>query len=66
MMCPYPQADGYSVDGKEIGPHVWGIGTVSWHPETGDWRCLANIHGALCVVQVRVRLPSTSNAEPTK
>ena len=27
--CPFPELDGTSVDGKHLGPNVWGIGTVS-------------------------------------
>ena len=65
--CPVPAADGMSVDGKQLAPDVLGVGTVSWHPETQDWRCLANVSGCLCVVQVCVSPQSSEKAsgEPT-
>jgi len=56
--CPFPHLDGMSVDGKQLGPDVFGIGTVSWHSATGDWRCLANVSGMLCSVVVRVTVPN--------
>lgn len=51
--CPLPQVVGLDVDGREISPGIWGIGKVSWH-ESGHWRCLANVNGALCVIEVSV------------
>lgn len=52
--CPIPEANGFSIQGKEIGPGIWGVGNVSWHPESGDWRGMADINGALCVVTLKV------------
>ena len=45
-------------DGKEIAPGVFLIGEPTPQPHLGDNRmtCLADIYGALCVVELSIRL----------
>lgn len=57
--CPIPQLDNTSLQDRELTPGIYGIGNVHWHSGSGEWRCLANVHGALCVVQVKVRPHAT-------
>lgn len=55
--CPIPEMDGFDVQGRELSPGIWGIGTVSWHPASGSWRALADVNGALCVITLKVTRP---------
>jgi hypothetical protein len=55
-------------DGKEIKPGIFVIGDIHYYPtpykeETnqlylpyicGSWRCLANVYGCLCVIELKV------------
>jgi hypothetical protein len=42
------------LDGVEIRPGVTLIGTPGFHKESGKWRCLANVGGSLCLVELKV------------
>jgi hypothetical protein len=53
-------------DGKEIAPGIWGIGRISWHADAQQWRTLANVGGALCLIEVKLKPCSTNDAEVKK
>jgi hypothetical protein len=57
--CPFPEVDGISVEGRELGPDVFGIGNIQWHPEMARWQCLANVNGCLCLIELRVHRDKT-------
>ena len=42
------------VDGREVQDGILLIGKAT-RREDGKWTCLANVHGALCLVEVKVR-----------
>lgn len=42
------------LDGVEIRPGVVLIGTPGYHEESKKWRCLANVDGALCIVELTI------------
>lgn len=45
------------VDEKDPGITYWGKATLQ---ENGEWACYANVHGALCIVEVKITgLPSS-------
>jgi hypothetical protein len=46
------------LDGIEIRPGVYLIGTPGYHKESGKWRCLANVGGALCLVELNIAVIS--------
>lgn len=44
-----------NVDGTILSDgRVMLIGTATWDGDTGKYRCLANVEGALCVVEIKV------------
>ncbi len=43
------------MDGKEISPGVWLIGEPAPIEGTDKMRCLANVGGSLCLVELRIR-----------
>lgn len=43
------------LDGKEVSPGVWLIGEPSPIPGSDKMRCLADVGGALCIVELRLR-----------
>lgn len=47
-----------NLDGVEIRPGVILIGTGSPVPGTSKLRCLANVMGALCVVELSIKFPA--------
>jgi len=52
-------------DGREIGPGMYAVGDVFWHAPSRQWRCLADVRGALCLVEVRI-VPSTDDRTDMK
>jgi hypothetical protein len=40
-------------DSRDEGIEYWGRATLQWD---GTWRCYANVHGALCIVEVNLKL----------
>jgi hypothetical protein len=53
--CPNPSLDGAYIDGQEIGPQVFAIGRLTWDSANKRWQCLADVGGALCMVEAKVR-----------
>lgn len=51
------------LDGREIAPGVYLVGEPTPIPGSDKMRCLANVGGALCLVELRVRF--TSADQPT-
>lgn len=52
---PLPEGfDPASFDGVEVKPGVFVLGSVSWNERHGCWCALANVCGALCVIEVSV------------
>ena len=45
------------LDGKEVAPGVFLIGEPNPLPGTNKLRCLANVGGALCVVELGIKFP---------
>lgn len=43
---------------KEIAPGVWLITDPKWQPNLNKWTALANVAGALAVVELRVYIPA--------
>lgn len=50
------------LDGHVDGKGVRYIGKANRHPD-GTWRCLADVGGALCLVEVRIRPEADPDAE---
>ena len=46
------------LDGVEVRPGVTLIGTPGYHEESGKWRCLADVGGTLCLVELKVEVVS--------
>lgn len=44
-----------SLDGYEVSPGVYLIGEPTPVPGTDKLRCLANVGGALCVVELKLK-----------
>jgi hypothetical protein len=61
--CPNPSLDGAYIDGQEIGPQVFAIGRLTWDSANKRWQCLADVGGALCMVEVKVRAQPESRRE---
>ena len=53
-MSPMPELEGLDIDGREIGPSIFAIGNLRWQDDPGQWVCLADYRGALCLVSVKV------------
>lgn len=49
------KAQGFDVDGRELGRGVVGIGRATWDEKHQRWQCMADVSGALCVVAVDVK-----------
>lgn len=49
----FVEPDELDVDGKIDAKGVVFIGKASRQPD-GTWRCLANVGGALCIVEVKI------------
>jgi len=46
------------MDGHEIRPGVILIGEPSPQPGTDKLRCLANVYGSLCLVELSIKFPN--------
>jgi hypothetical protein len=42
------------LDGKEIQAGIVLIGAPTWNSTYQEWRCLANVGGALCLVSLNI------------
>ncbi len=52
---PDDQSTTMNLDGvKDSKLPIWYIGEAAKQPD-GTWRCLANVEGMLCVVEVTIR-----------
>lgn len=54
MQCSKPELIGRSVQDKDLGNGVYGIGSLAWNEKLGEFVCLADVDGRLCLVQVKV------------
>jgi hypothetical protein len=54
---PFAYFDAGGYDGKEIAPNVFIIGTVAWNNELQRWCALADVCGALALIELRVTVP---------
>lgn len=56
-MCKNCEAEaaltGLDVEGREVKPGLVLMGTAT-KMQDGTWRCLANVGGALCLVEVSI------------
>lgn len=48
------------LDGVEVRPGVNLIGNPAFHKESGKWRCLADVLGCLCIVELKVTVVGDS------
>ena len=55
------EIEGYA--DEEIAPGVWLITNPRYQPALNKWTALANIGGALAVVQLRVYIKSEGNTD---
>ncbi len=49
-----------TLDGYEVRPGIYLIGEPTPIKGTSKLRCLANVGGALCVVELGIRFPATT------
>ncbi len=45
------------LDGVEVSPGVWIVGEPSPVPGTNKLRALANVGGALCLIELSIKFP---------
>jgi hypothetical protein len=52
-----------SLDGHEVSPGVWLVGEPTPVAGTDKLRCLANVGGCLCLVELRLKFAAPQQAE---
>lgn len=48
------------MDGMEVSPGIILMGEPTPIPNTSLLRCLANVHGALCIIELRIKFPQVA------